>query len=123
MITRQTIYISGPMTGLPEFNYPAFHEAAQRLRNAGYTVFNPAEKTTPVSAPWAQHMREDIRALMDCHGVATLSGWTASKGARLELSIARPLGFTVLSVEQWLEAAALHQRMALGATRDTEVAA
>jgi hypothetical protein len=29
------IYIAGPMTGLPEFNYPAFNAEAQRLRGLG----------------------------------------------------------------------------------------
>ena len=37
------IYLSGPMTGLPEFNYPAFHEAARRWRAIGWDVINPAE--------------------------------------------------------------------------------
>ena len=118
-----TIYISGPMTGLPDFNYPAFNAAAARLRAAGYNVVNPAEKYLPTSAHWSEHLRADIKAMMDCDSVATLPGWAASKGAKLELSVARPLGFTVLSVEQWLEAAALHQRMALGAALGTEVAA
>jgi hypothetical protein len=37
------LYISGPMGGLPGFNYPAFNFAAKRLRDLGYNVLNPAE--------------------------------------------------------------------------------
>jgi len=37
-----TIYIAGPMSGLPEFNYPAFFAAAEQLTAAGYDVLNPA---------------------------------------------------------------------------------
>lgn len=40
---ERRIYISGPMTGLPDFNFPAFHDAAARLRERGHEVANPAE--------------------------------------------------------------------------------
>lgn len=81
------IYLCGPMTGLPEFNFPAFHAAAQALRESGYTVFNPAENGLPVTAPWADHMRTDIKALMGCRAVATLDGTMGSKGATLESTL------------------------------------
>ena len=32
------IYISGPITGLPDLNYPAFHAAAAELRALGWTL-------------------------------------------------------------------------------------
>lgn len=32
------IYLCGPMTGLPEYNYPAFHAAAAELRAQGWHV-------------------------------------------------------------------------------------
>jgi hypothetical protein len=37
------IYLAGPMSYLPQFNYPAFDKAAAKLRQAGHTVFNPAD--------------------------------------------------------------------------------
>jgi hypothetical protein len=37
------IYLAGPMSYLPEFNYPAFDKAAKKLRQAGHEVFNPAD--------------------------------------------------------------------------------
>ncbi|MGB3485339.1 MAG: DUF4406 domain-containing protein [Mycobacterium sp.] len=38
------IYVAGPMRGIPEFNFPAFHAAAAKLRADGHHVFNPAER-------------------------------------------------------------------------------
>lgn len=36
------VYISGPMTGLPDSNIPAFNAAAERLWAEGHFVINPA---------------------------------------------------------------------------------
>jgi hypothetical protein len=37
------VYISGPMGGKPKLNFPAFNDAAKRLRTSGFYVVNPAE--------------------------------------------------------------------------------
>jgi len=46
------IYIAGPMTGLPEFNYPAFNAAAEYLRSLGHHVENPADNPVPACKSW-----------------------------------------------------------------------
>jgi hypothetical protein len=96
------IYLAGPMTGLPDFNYPAFIATAQRMRRAGFYVVTPAENGLPASAPWAAHMRRDLHAMMDCQGVAVLPGWEASRGAQLEVTVAKALGMPVRTVGEWL---------------------
>lgn len=90
---RKAIYLSGPMTGIPAFNFPAFHAEAARLRALGRTVFNPAESGLPASAAWSEHMRADLRALLDCDHIHMLPGWSNSTGAWLELQVALALGF------------------------------
>lgn len=91
-----TIYICGPMTGLPEYNYPAFHAAARELRAQGHTVFNPAEIDHSGATCWADHMKLDIVAMMYCDTIAVLPGADNSKGATFERMIAAKLGFNVI---------------------------
>jgi len=92
------LYISGPMTGLPELNFPAFHAAADLLRGRGFEVVNPAEINPDPNAAWADCLKQDIRALLDCDGIVMLPGYEGSKGARLELLIAAELGLRVYSI-------------------------
>lgn len=94
------IYLSGPMTGLPQLNQPAFDAEAARLRSLGYEVINPAEINVGVDAPWHECMRRDIKALLDCDAIALLDGWHDSLGAHLELHIAHRVGLRVMEAKR-----------------------
>ena len=100
------IYIAGPMTGLPDLNFPAFHRAAAILRAAGYEAINPAEINPDPTAGWEACMRADIAELVKCDGVALLPGWERSRGASLEAHIAHSLDMRLLYPGETLEAAA-----------------
>jgi hypothetical protein len=89
------LYLAGPMTGYPEFNFPAFAAESARLRALGFEVVNPAELNVGNDGDWLTCMRTDIRELVTCEGIALLPGWEKSKGARIEEGIARQLGFCV----------------------------
>jgi len=92
-----SIYISGPMTGLPDFNYPAFEEALKRLTAAGlrcvspHTLHGDAAKTST----WSDFLRRDVKAMMDCSALVMLPGWENSRGAQLERLIAEKLNIAV----------------------------
>ena len=45
------LYLSGPMTGVPDNNRPAFDAAAKRLREQGHFVINPAELSELFATP------------------------------------------------------------------------
>lgn len=95
------VYLAGPMSGIPEFNHPAFHAAAAKLRAQGYSVVNPAEINPDITKTWEQCMRRDIQALADCAILALLPGWEPSKGARLEYDIAQSLGMTIIFLDAY----------------------
>ncbi|MDT0355666.1 DUF4406 domain-containing protein [Herbaspirillum huttiense F1] len=93
------LYLAGPMTGLPDLNFPRFHEEAARLRALGHEIVNPAE-LNPTSNDWLECMRIDIRELVMCDGVALLEGWHQSRGATLEHDIGVRLGLHVIEAAQ-----------------------
>lgn len=88
------LYLCGPMSGLPEKNFPAFYAEAARLRTLGYEVINPAE-LNPDDCTWLEAMRVDITAMMTCDALATLPGTSKSRGASTEVDLAVSLGFDV----------------------------
>jgi len=106
-----TLYIAGPMSGLPDSNYPAFTLAATLLRGAGFTVLNPAENPTPADPTWENWMRLAIGQLVQADGVALLGGWTGSRGALIEEKLARTLGMPRHEYRAWLTEAHHNKRM------------
>jgi hypothetical protein len=92
-----TVYISGPISGLPNDNREAFASAAAWLRSAGHDPINPLEiaDRLPLDSAWADYMREDLRAMLDAEAVYLLPGWQMSRGACLEYRVAEALGMTI----------------------------
>lgn len=104
---KHRLYLAGPMTGLPDYNRPAFNAMAAQLRAAGYFVVNPAENGLPADAAWIDHMRRDIELMMinQCTAIALLPGWGQSTGANVEVRLATSLLMIVNTAEQWLQRA------------------
>lgn len=90
-------YLSGPMTGLPDFNFPAFERAALELRRRGVSVLSAHEidhgETLEErgSQNFETYLKTDLRKMLECDGVILLPGWKTSRGARLEHSVAKTL--------------------------------
>lgn len=95
---HRRIYLAGPMTGLPEYNYPAFNAEAARLRALGYHVENPAEN--PEQSSWEDYLRQAIRQMLTCDMVALLPGWEGSRGAGFERSVALQVGMALVLADQ-----------------------
>lgn len=97
------LYLSGPMTGITNLNFPAFQRAAAALRAAGYAVIDPSKYGS--GGTWEGNLRRDLHALLDLDGVAVLPDWRHSRGACLEVHVALALGMPVLTVAEWINRA------------------
>lgn len=116
------IYLAGPMRGIPEFNFPAFHAAADKLRTEGHSVFSPAERdierhggkdiskgnvagdekvaSKEHGFSLRQALGDDLAWICaEAEAIALLPGWQNSKGAAAELATARALGLRVIELE------------------------
>lgn len=117
------VYLSGPMTGVPDNNRPAFEEAAKLLRKQGHFVINPHDFTplfgsdeeisdsfealyweASYGRPHALHssilansiMSADLAAVRSCDAIYLLRGWETSRGAKRELAEAIAHGLTIM---------------------------
>ena len=97
---KKTVYISGPMTNYPEYNYPAFHANAAFLRDSGWNVLSPAELDADLGINPDMVMTEEIyldiikhdyAALIKSDAIAFMPGWEKSRGAKLESDFANVL--------------------------------
>lgn len=114
------IYIAGPMTGIPQFNFPAFDAAAADLRAQGFEVVTPSEMDDDATrqmamasvdgAPgsgsangesWGDFLARDVKMIADdgIEGIFVLPGWEKSRGARLETFVGHLCGLIVIEYE------------------------
>lgn len=94
------VYIAGPMTGLDDFNFPAFNAKEAELRAIGFEVENPTAHGLVEGATWADYMAYDLGRLALCNTIFLLPGWSKSKGASIERNLAEALGMTILGAEE-----------------------
>ena len=100
------LYIAGPMTHRPAFNYPAFDAAAADLRSRGYFVISPAEIVEPnvrrlalaspdgdprsflreCGLPWSHFIQRNIKIVAEqVGGLILLPEWKSSYGTLIEV--------------------------------------
>ncbi|WP_182310687.1 DUF4406 domain-containing protein [Aeromonas media] len=92
----QKVYIAGPMSGLPEFNRPAFFTMAERVKAKGFIALNPAILPDGLTQP--EYMAICIEMVKMADRILLLPGWQKSDGAKAEYALARKLGKAVQEV-------------------------
>lgn len=110
------VYISGPMRRKPGFNFQAFDEADQALKELGYETFNPAAKDRANGFDFSTltghedlseygfdlrtALAEDLAWICEhAELVVVLEGWQHSRGALAEVRTAEALGIPVWTLE------------------------
>jgi len=109
------IYLAGPMTGIPCFNFPAFDAAEADLIDRGYDVVAPADLHDPEIRPvcmaspdgalnsvastitWGEALALDVKMIADdgIEAIVVMRGWEKSRGARLEVFVGRLCGLPI----------------------------
>jgi hypothetical protein len=111
---HERIYLAGPMTGIPQFNFPAFDKAEADLLARGYDVVPPFDLHDPQIRPlclaskdgavdsvphttWGYALARDVEIIADegIEAIVCMKGWERSRGARLETYVARLLGLPI----------------------------
>lgn len=109
------VFLSGPVTGMPDNNRKAFGDAADRIaEHTGVrdNIYVPTERVRP-AATHAEAMREcllelvqgqfmdwNLYASYEC--LAQLPGWSSSPGAKVEAMVARAIGVPVVELDELL---------------------
>ena len=90
------VYLSGQMTGLPNYNFETFNKKAAELESQGWVVCNPASHGLVGGAERSDYLRYDAAQLSTCSTIYLLNGWENSEGAKWEFELAKYLGLDVI---------------------------
>ena len=93
------IYLSGPMTGIPDLNRPEFNRVAALLRKRGHHVFNPAEQEPQEPNEYRKALSLGLQWICEeAEWFVSLKGSDDSPGARAEIRAALACG-----IPRWMQ--------------------
>lgn len=107
------LYLAGPMTGIPQHNFPAFRQAAEWLRQQGHEVISPAELHEEAEfydcAPgdYKKYLPEDLTALASCDAVVMLPDSSRSHGAMWEAFSSLLFGLRCYRIKTFIDGTGL----------------
>jgi len=118
MTIKSSVYVAGPMRGIPYYNFPLFDAYAKLLREKGHIVMNPADldreaadfdaMRLPSTTDWTKVPEgfslmdcivRDLDAVLACDEIHLLPGYEKSKGSLAELAVAIWAGKKVHKVQ------------------------
>lgn len=102
---RITVYVSGPMTGIQDWNFPEFERFAKAIRGlSGFFVWSHHEVFGgDTTLTRSEYLRADYEQLLTMDPktdrIAMMPGWRGSEGAMRELLIAVDMGIDRFEVD------------------------
>lgn len=94
---KPKIYISAPFSGYDlKERRESFARWARVLLNAGCEPVNPLENGLPEDAPYKEHIKADIKLLMECDGFVLDNRWICSRGCKCEVAVAEACELTMI---------------------------
>ena len=94
------VYIAGPITGTDDYQ-ERFSAAAEALTDAGHTPLSPTSVEPPADGTWEAWMRATTSLMVTADGIALLSGWETSRGARIEHDWMTSVGLPARPLQAW----------------------
>lgn len=103
VVPPETVYLSGPMSGIQEHNFPEFNRFAKAIRALGFKVINPAESFGGrIDLPRETYLRKDFSDILglpkDAGRVFFMPGWDGSDGCKDEFLLAKRIGLGCFEV-------------------------
>ena len=92
---KETVYISGPITGQLDCAKQIFEAAELGLKKQGFKVLNPFKFNDDHDKTWEAYMKVCIKQLLKADKIYMLPYWQRSKGAVIEHQIASDLGINI----------------------------
>lgn len=94
---KKKVYISSKMTGLPDFNFPAFDKKAEELRTMGFNVLNPADigRKYGTNKSTAFYRRKNLEMLLQADILFVFGDMSGSKGVEFEVMVAKELNLPI----------------------------
>lgn len=97
---KEKIYIAGKISGIEEQAEKTFSFVEKQLVLEGFDVVNPMKLPHNHNKSWESYMKECIAALVYCDIIYPIKGFEDSRGACIELQLAKDLGLKVLQISK-----------------------
>lgn len=91
------VYISLPITGKDLQEQKRHAEGvASFLLAAGHTPVSPFNNGVDVNAPYEEHIKADLKLLLDCDAILMCKGYHLSHGCTFERDVAVKCGMAIV---------------------------
>ena len=95
------LFMSGPMSGIIDYNRPLFYRIEKKLRKLypDYWIYNPANLNFDNGTP-IDYCILNIPMLLTCQTIVMLPNWILSEGAKIEYCIALYCNLEIIFEEE-----------------------